>query len=145
MTELSKSPVIYWDASAVLSVLFTDNHSVTAKKWIDQVGFHMISTLAYTEACAVISRLKRETIVSDALIQSAYDSIQNGPWRLLNTNPQWDDIQPLSIKWPLRGADLWHLATAKTVKNEFPELILLTFDIRLKNAAEGEGLLDSNN
>ena len=43
-------------------------------------------------------------------------------------------------KHSLRGADLWHLAAAMTLKRELPELWLMTFDQRLKTAAELEGI-----
>jgi len=49
-------------------------------------------------------------------------------------------MKKLSIKWPLRGADLWHLAIAKTIQNQLPELQLLTYDSRLKAAVQGEGM-----
>ena len=49
-------------------------------------------------------------------------------------------IRSLSNKWPLRGADLWHLAAAKNLHREFPELFLLSFDNQLKRAAAGEAL-----
>ncbi|MGH2424940.1 MAG: hypothetical protein ACRDF1_01465 [bacterium] len=43
------------------------------------------------------------------------------------------------MKWSLRGADLWHLCTAKSLQSELPELRILTFDARLATAARGEG------
>jgi hypothetical protein len=46
----------------------------------------------------------------------------------------------LARSWPLRGADLWHLAAAKALQTELPELRLLSFDSRLTAAAHGEGL-----
>jgi hypothetical protein len=58
----------------------------------------------------------------------------------LNLIPDWDKIKSLSQKWPLRGANLWHLAAAKTLQKRLPELRLLTFDNRLSVAAMGEGL-----
>jgi hypothetical protein len=47
----------------------------------------------------------------------------------------------LSSRYPLRGADLWHLAAAKSLQEELPELRLLTFDQRLMEAAQGEGIV----
>jgi len=41
----------------------------------------------------------------------------------------------------LKGADLWHLATAKTLQEQIPELVMFTFDDRLRVAAEGENLV----
>ncbi len=52
----------------------------------------------------------------------------------------WDSSAILSAKWPLRGADLWHLANATTLRKEFPELTFLTFDQRLEKVAKGEQL-----
>lgn len=47
---------------------------------------------------------------------------------------------PLSGKWSLPGADPWHLAPAKILEKELPELVLLTFDVQLREAGRGEGL-----
>jgi predicted nucleic acid-binding protein len=132
--------VIYWDSSAVLSALFTDTHSKTAKKWSTAEGVHFISTLTFAEVTAVISRMQRERIVTDTLSQAAFEVLDNGPWRRISSLPDWKMIRSLSAKWPLRGADLWHLAAAKSLLREFPELFLLSFDNRLKSAAEGEAL-----
>ncbi len=132
--------VIYWDASAVLSALFTDTHSKTAKKWSAAEGVHFLSTLTFAEVTAVISRMQRERILADRLSQAAFEVLDNGPWRRISSLPDWNMIRSLSAKWPLRGADLWHLAAAKSLLREFPELFLLSFDNRLKSAAEGEAL-----
>jgi hypothetical protein len=57
-----------------------------------------------------------------------------------NASPNRALTRELSSRWPLRGAGLWHLATAKTLQSDLPELTLLTFVTRLVAAAEGEGL-----
>jgi predicted nucleic acid-binding protein len=132
---------VYWDSSSVLSVLFEDAHSKEALIWFKKNGVHLISTLGYTEVCAVISRLKREKFLADILTEVAFKALKKGPWRYLNIWPEWDKLRALSQKWPLRGTQLWHLATAITLKNQISELTLLTFDSRLATAAKGEGLL----
>ncbi len=132
--------VIYWDSSAILSALITDTHSNTAKKWADETGLHFISTLAYAEVSAVIARMKREHILVETLVNAAFEVLDQGPWRRIYTWPEWEIVRTLSAKWPLRGADLWHLAAATTLRKEFPELTFLTFDQRLKKAAKGEKL-----
>jgi predicted nucleic acid-binding protein len=136
----NKPRAVYWDASAILSVLFEDEHSQKAARMADEKGLHLISTLGYAESCAVLARIKREGAISDILTQAAFDALDAGPWRRLNISPAWEDYRDLCRRWPLRGADLWHLATAKRIQKEMPELSLLTFDQRLKHAAEGEGL-----
>jgi len=134
--------VIYWDASAILSALFKDRHSDEAQKWAHQEeSIHLISTLVYAETCAVIARMERERILADIMIKAALEVLEGGPWHRLNAWPEWKIVQPLSIKWPLRGADLWHLATAKSLQKQLPELFFLTFDTRLNAAALGEGML----
>jgi predicted nucleic acid-binding protein len=134
------TPVIYWDSSAILSALFTDKHSQAAKRWADETGVHFISTLAYAEVSAVIARMKRESLLVETLVNSAFDVLTNGPWRRIHIWPEWKFVRILSAKWPLRGADLWHLAAATTLRRELSELTLLTFDKQLKKAARGETL-----
>lgn len=134
------STVIYWDASAIISTLFKDEHSEEAINWSRREGVHLISSLSYSEVFAVMSRIMRERILADVLITAAYESLEEGPWRHLYLIPDWDKFKALSQKWPLRGADLWHLAVAKTLQKRIPELYLLTFDNRLMIAAMGEGL-----
>ncbi|MBN2125570.1 MAG: type II toxin-antitoxin system VapC family toxin [Deltaproteobacteria bacterium] len=132
--------VVYWDTSALLSALFRDGHSSEAAEWAGREGLHLMSTLAHAEACAVIARMQRERILADLLIKAALEVLHEGPWRRLNASPQWETVQPLAEKWPLRGADLWHLATAKSLQKDLPELLLLTFDAGLRDAAAGEDL-----
>ena len=134
--------VIYWDASAILSALFRDRHSDEAQKWAHQGdSTHLVSTLAYAETCAVIARIQRDGLLADVLVKAALEVLGGGPWLHLTALPEWHSIQPLSVKWALRGADLWHLATAKSLQRQLPELFLLSFDSRVNAAALGEGLL----
>jgi len=132
--------VIYWDSSAVLSALFTDSHSQAAQKWSVAEGVHFVSTLAFAEISAVIHRMNREGLITKTLSRAAFGVLDDGPWRRISTWPEWKIIRSLSGKFPLRGADLWHLAAAKSMQAEFPELFLLSFDKRLKTASESEGL-----
>lgn len=131
--------VIYWDASAILSTLFKDSHSERSTAWAEIEGVHFISTLAYSEVCAVIAQMKKDRILSDPLVSVSYEMLEQGPWRRLTASPEWKNSKNLSEKWSLRGADLWHLATAKSLQTEIPELTLATFDARLEKAAQGEG------
>lgn len=140
MTEPNK--VLYWDASAVLALLFADSHSAEALNWWQQNGaVHLLSTLAFVEAGAVIARLERDQALSGELAEAARNSLASWPWRRTIAQPAWEDVCPLAGRWPLRGAELWHLATARSLQPQLPELHLLTFDRRLQEAARGEGLL----
>ena len=132
--------VLYWDASAVLSTLFSDSNSKAAQKWSKAEGVHFISTLTMAEVSAVINRIQRERLLSETLTISAFEVLDNGPWRRISAWPEWVIIRSLSAKYPLRGANLWHLATAKSMSTDFPELYLLSFDKRLNKAARSEHL-----
>jgi len=134
--------VVYWDASGILAALFKDRHSDEAQRWAHREGIHLISTLAYAETYAVITRIQRERLLADVLVKATLEVLEEGPWRRLNAWPEWGIIQLLATRWPLRGADLWHLAMAKSLQKQLPELFLLTFDTRLQGAARGEGMLN---
>lgn len=132
--------VVYWDASAVLSTLFQDAHSPDATVWIRQHQIHLLSSLSRAEVLAVIGRLSRDKRIAPVLIEAALAAFDAGPWRGLNDIPAPRLLGTLAKGWPLRGADLWHLALAKTLQQDLPELVLLTYDDRLAAAAAGEGL-----
>ncbi len=132
--------VVYWDASAILSALFQDSNSQEAQAWSRREGIHLVSSLSMAEVYAVISRIQREKHLAGVLVDAALEALELGPWRRLNVSPDWNHLKALARKWPLRGADLWHLATAKTIHVDLPELTLLTFDSRLRAASQGEGL-----
>ena len=134
------SAVIYWDSSALISALFKDGNSRKAKTIAERDALHLLTTLAYAEVSAVISRMKRNHILTEVLFQSAHVVLDRGPWRRISISPGWSLIQKLARKHALRGADLWHLAAAMSLAEEFPELLLLTFDRRLKTAAETENV-----
>ncbi len=131
---------VYWDASAVLSVLIADVHSAKATATARSAGTHLLSTLGYAEAFAVIARLERDGELPAVLAEAATEVIVNGPWRRLSLQPDWKAIERLASRWPVRGADLWHLATAETLRRELPELKMITFDARLGLASQGIGL-----
>jgi predicted nucleic acid-binding protein len=132
--------VVYWDSSAVLSALFRDKRSEEATARIRGPAVHLLSSLAWAEVHAVVARLERERVLATVLVNAAREALEGGPWRRVNALPDWKLVQSLSSRWPLRGADLWHLAAAKSLQVDLPELTLFTFDARLVTAAQGEGL-----
>ena len=138
--RLQAGGAVYWDSSAVLSALFRDEHSAAASMRASQPAVHFLSTLAWAEVLAVIARIERERVLAKVLVAAAREALEEGPWRRLNAVPDWKQVRSLSSKWPLRGADLWHLAVAKSLQTELPELTFMSFDTRLTAAAHGEGL-----
>ncbi|NWF56597.1 MAG: type II toxin-antitoxin system VapC family toxin [Syntrophaceae bacterium] len=132
-------PSIYWDASAVLSTLVRDSHSDAALKWVQKEGLHLVSTMAYAEILAVLDRMEKERILTKVLTESALQAFAEGPWRFLTLCPAREQIDSLRGKYFLRGADFWHLSLARTLKKEIPDLILLSFNGKLTEAAKKEG------
>jgi predicted nucleic acid-binding protein len=137
----TKPVAVYWDPTSVLSALFQDSNSEKALAMSKKEGVHLVSGLCYSEVASVLSRIRRRKIVNEVLIEVTLEALKNGPWRHLNIWPEWSMLMALSSKRPLKAANLWHLASAKTLQKQIPELTLLTFDEELKTAAEEEGLL----
>lgn len=127
---------VYWDASAILSTLFSDPHSADALTWLRRDCAHLVSTLAYAEACSVLSRLRREGAISDGDLDEAMDSLSCAPWRRITLNPGWDEMSQVARRSSLRGADLWHIASFLALKRRgCPDLWMLTYDEKLRAAA----------
>jgi predicted nucleic acid-binding protein len=134
---------VYWDPTCILSALFKDSNSEKAISMSKKEGVHFFSTLCYAQVCSVLTRIRNEKKLKDVLIDVAFDTLKTGPWRRLNIWPEWTTLIALSETWPLKGSSLWHLASAKTLQKQLPEVTLFTFDEELKKAAEEEGLLPS--
>ena len=130
------SEVIYWDASAILSLVLRNVHTEKARSWYRKNALHLISTLGVAEVCAVLSDGERRGILTREQAAEARGIVFAEPFQRLLHNPHWDDIRNLAELHNLRGADLWHLALARSLKMKyFPEICVLTYDARLKAAA----------
>jgi predicted nucleic acid-binding protein len=135
-----KLSVIYWDSTALLSYLIRDSHSDQTQARAKQKGVHLLTTLAIAEVYTVLSRIQRENVLPDLVVESLFEILESGPWSRLNIGPDSMAMREIACRWPLRGSRLWHLATAKTLQREFPELMILTYDRELARASEGESL-----
>lgn len=135
-----RARTLYWDASAVVSVLVTESHSPSSRTRLRERATHLLSTLAYAEALAAVDRRVRERQASAASARDLRLRLLGEPWRPVTIQPTWTTVEELSRHHSLRGADLWHLATAVTLRQNIPELRLLTYDERLHAAAAMIGL-----
>ncbi|MDA8345716.1 MAG: type II toxin-antitoxin system VapC family toxin [Thermaerobacter sp.] len=132
--------VLYWDTSAVLSTLMADRHTDLAVRQLRSQATHLLSSLAWAEAHAVLSRLRREGGASEHGFRAAQGLLAQGPWQRISSSPDWAVTRAIAVRWHLRGADLWHLAMAKSLQRDLPEITMLTYDVALQEAAMGEGL-----
>jgi hypothetical protein len=117
-----------------------DSNSENALSRYRRDCVHLLSTSAYAESCAVLARLRREDVITGDQFAEALHSLTCVPWRQLATTPGRGETTEAAIRWNLRGADLWHFATALTLRRrQLPELLILTYDTRLGAAAEDAG------
>jgi predicted nucleic acid-binding protein len=132
--------VIYWDTSAILSALLQDIHTPEARTYLERPAVHLVSSLAGAEFHACLARLQRDGHLAATLAQATCLAFDQGPWRRITMEPSWELFPTLSSRYQLRGADLWHLAMASSLRPDLPEIVLLTFDNALSAAAIGEGM-----
>ena len=137
---MSEPVVIYWDTSALISLLFRDRYSEKARGWLRREGYHFISSLALAEVYGIIARIKKERFLSEYLIDEAYEILRRGPWRRITLTPSWDYLHSLATRSLLCGSLLWHLATVRTLAGELPELMVLSYDDRFVRACVSENL-----
>lgn len=132
--------VLYWDASALLALLVAQRGTAEALEWSRRGRVHLLSSLAWAEAHAAVERLRRLGDLTDQQALAIHDLLRLPPWERITDIPDWDVTVELAFRWNLRGADLWHLALAKSLQMNRAELRLLSFDARLAAAAAAEGL-----
>ncbi len=133
-------PVVYWDASALLSAMFADAHSTQAVATAQRPLTHLVSTLGYAETAAAIARAESRGMIDARRAKDARELLRRGPWRRLTLQPDWVVISSLASTAGLRGADLWHLASVSTLNRQLPEARLFSFDERLSSAAAALGI-----
>lgn len=141
MTATERAPLpVYWDASAVLSLVVRDVHSSRARTVLRRPGIHLLSTLAWAETLGGLARLEANREVAAPRARQARKALLAVTWTRLELQPDRDLLVELAGRQRLRGADLWHLALALTLRGPLPELAFLSFDERLAAAAVAEGL-----
>lgn len=130
---------LYWDSSAVVSLFIADPHTQRARKAAHPDGLHVLSSLAVAEVFSVFSRKKLDELARRK--EEFGRELDEGKWSFNPTTPSLTTLKSLSDRHPLRGADLWHLAKALELREEIPELRIITFDDLLSRSARREGCL----
>lgn len=131
---------VYWDGSAVLSLLFPGQQTPAAKIFAARNAEHVMSSLTLTEVYAAFERGRKSGAYSEAVIAEGKGRFECGRWRYVRVSPHRAMLRELAAACALKGAGLWHLALAKTLCLERPELRLLSFDAKLVEAARGAGI-----
>jgi len=95
-----KLSVIYWDSTALLSYLIRDSHSDQAQARAKQKGVHLLTTLAIAEVYTVLSRIQREKVLPDLVVESLFEMLESGPWSRLNIVPDSMAMRKIACRWP---------------------------------------------
>jgi uncharacterized protein len=136
--------ILYLDASALVKKYFKEPGSELVIIHWNRAQEIATSSVAFAEALASIYRKKRELQTEEPLIQAALNSLHEdwpGFIRVEVNNGLNRNVEKVLQKYPLRGFDAIHLASALLIKKRLPEdFIFACFDPRLMAAAVAEGL-----
>jgi predicted nucleic acid-binding protein len=136
--------ILYLDTSALIKKYFREDGSDSViSKWQEAIGI-VTSSVAYAEALASIYRKQREAkFGNDKLgdLLNAFRCDWNSFIRVEVTDDLNEWIAKLVSRFPLRGFDAIHLASALIVKETLQnEFLFACFDQRLLQAAQAAGL-----
>lgn len=136
--------ILYLDTSALVKRYFNERHSKDVMASWKASAQIVTSSAAYAETMACIQRKRRETragLKSFRKITTAFHRDWLSFIRVEVTDELNGHIDRLVEKYPLRGLDTIHLASALVIFEKVPEAFLFScFDQQLLLAASNEGL-----
>ena len=136
--------ILYLDTSALVKRYFHEPYSDDViSRWKSATQI-VTSFVAYAETMASMYRKKRESGLADTVIRKIADSFHQD-WESfirVEVNDKLNGyIDRVVEKYPLRGFDAIHLASAIIIHERLPEdFVFACFDDRLACAAHSEGL-----
>ncbi len=143
-TDGNRPVILYLDTSALVKRYFLEPYSEDViSRWKSATQI-ITSSVAYAETMASMYRKKRESDLADTRIRKIADTFYQD-WESFirvevndNLNGYIDRVLQ---KYPLRGIDAIHLASAMVIHEKLPEgFVFVCFDDRLARAAQSEGL-----
>jgi len=135
--------ILYLDTSALVKRYFEEQQSdELICKW-KQAEEIVTSSVAYAETVASFYRKKRETNLKEQVIGKILNSFRD-EWKSfirVQVSAKLNEVVDQVIeRYPLRGFDAIHLASATLMRKALPEDFLFAcFDQRLSMAAKDEG------
>ncbi len=135
--------ILYLDTSALVKRYFREPYSDDVlSRWKSATQI-VTSFIAYAETMASICRKKRESDFGDTLIRKIVGTFHQD-WESfirVEVNGNLNEyIDRVVGKYPLRGFDAIHLASAMVIHERLPQdFIFACFDDRLARAAQSEG------
>lgn len=136
--------ILYLDTSALVKRYFLEPYSDDViSRWKSATQI-VTSFVAYAETMASIYRKKREADLEDKLIRKTTELFQRdwASFIRVEVNDALNKyIDQVVNRYPLRGFDAIHLASAMVICEKIPEyFVFACFDERLVHAAKSEGI-----
>ena len=140
--------MIYLDSSALIKNYSQEPGTHRVREILSAADGCSISKIGYAEICAAFGRKNRENPKDRRVHLVGFQRFQED-WKLLHIVELEDDLLPvicgLTEKYPLRGADAIHLASALWLERVLDdEVIFVAADGRLLEAARDEKLKTVN-
>ena len=113
----------YVDTSAVLALLFREPGGLTVRRHLKSQAHVLSSVLIIAEVLSALSREGIALDAADALLESL-ELVATDEWLKA-------ECEEVLKTGHLRGANLWHVATALKVVGDFPRenMVFLTLDV----------------
>lgn len=136
--------MIYLDSSALIKNYSQEPGTHRVREVLSGADGCSISKIGYAEVCAAFGRKNRENPKDRRVHLTGFQRFQED-WKLLSIVELQDDLLPiirsLTEKYPLRGADAIHLASALWLERVLrDEVTFVAADSRLLDAARDERL-----
>ena len=140
--------MIYLDSSALIKNYSQEPGTHRVREILSGADGCSISKIGYAEICAAFGRKGRENPKDRRVHLIGFQRFQEN-WKLLHIVELEDDLLPvicgLTEKYPLRGADAIHLASALWLERVLrDEVTFVAADGRLLEAARDEKLKTVN-
>lgn len=131
--------ILYLDTSALIKFYISEEGSQEVAAAVREADALASSTLAYPEALATLARVLREKRLTEDEHARARDAF-NSDWQSYTRLSLSDDAAllagTLAERYPLKGADAVHLASAYLLNELYGEVRFMAFDKQLVRAAE---------
>ena len=140
--------MIYLDSSALIKNYSQEPGTHRVREILSGADGCSVSKIGYAEICAAFGRKNRENPKDRRVHLVGFQRFQED-WKLLHIVELEDDLLPvicgLTEKYPLRGADAIHLASALWLERVLrDEVTFVAADGRLLEAARDEKLKTVN-
>ena len=136
--------ILYLDTSALIKKYFQETGSDEVISRWKEADAIVTSSVAYAEALASIHRKKREVKFSRSIFERILHLFRrdwNSLIRVEVTDELNDWIDKMVSRYPLRGFNAIHLASALIVHDKLSEKFLFAcYDNKLLQAAQSAGL-----